>query len=94
LAGFGADLKGCAAGAAFVVGEADAVDVGFVDAGEFADYFGDFGGGSDGRLVYGFGFFIWGIGCVDSGHLHVLALPAESITETVEEVPASITLTA
>ena len=48
LSGFGADLQGGTAGAAFVVGETDAVDVGFLDAGEFADYFGNFGGGTAG----------------------------------------------
>ena len=52
LPGFGADLEGGAAGAAFVVGEADAVDVGFLDAGEFADYFGDFGGGAGGGVSW------------------------------------------
>ena len=47
-------MEGCAAGAAFVVGEADTVDVGFLDTGEFADYFGDFGGGTGGVVSWKF----------------------------------------
>jgi hypothetical protein len=52
LSGFGADLQSSTAGAAFVVGEADAVNVGFLDTREFSDYFGDLGGGPVGVSVY------------------------------------------
>lgn len=46
LACFVLDLQRCAAGAAFVVGQFDTVDICFADAGELADYFGNFGRGA------------------------------------------------